>query len=119
MKKGQKSSRQKRAVLVCVLKNRKDLHILLKENWYRIPLAYLPRRKFTHLAFYQPVSFGRFGKRIQYYARALRSQKVKRIDLLPKEKNHPRAHDGYLKIELAWMKKLAHPIRNIIEEISA
>ena len=114
MKKGQKSSRQKRAVLVCVLKNRKDLHILLKENWYRIPLAYLPRRKFTHLAFYQPVSFGRFGKRIQYYARALRSQKVKRIDLLPKEKNHPRAHDGYLKIELAWMKKLAHPIRNTI-----
>ncbi|MEK7106967.1 MAG: hypothetical protein AAB899_02170, partial [Patescibacteria group bacterium] len=113
MKNGQKSSRKK-IVLVCVLKDRRDLRILLKENWYRIPVAYLPRRKFTHLAFYQPAEFGRFGKRIQYYARVLKSTILKRIDLLPKEKNHPRAHDNYLKIEVAWVKKLARPIKNII-----
>lgn len=114
MKNNQKSSRRKRTVLVSVLKNKSDLHALLKENWYRIPVAYLPRRKFTYLAFYQPASFGRLGKRIQYYARVLKSKTVKRIDLLPKERAHPRAHDDYLKIELAWLKKLVRPIKNII-----
>jgi len=113
MNKGQKSARKK-IVLVCVLKNRRDLRILLKENWYRIPVAYLPRRKFTHLAFYQPASFGRFGKRIQYYARVKNRTVAKRIDLLPKEKSHPRAHDDYLRIGMAWVKKLEQPIKNII-----
>ena len=105
---------KKKTVLVCILKNKRDRRILLQERWYRIPVAYLPRQKFTHLAFYQPIEFGRFGKRIQYYARVLKGGIVKRIDLLPKEKNHPRAHDDYIRIELAWIKKLAHPIRNII-----
>lgn len=114
MKNNQKSSRQKRTVLVSVLKNKSDLRILLKDNWYRIPMAFLPKRKFTYLAFYQPALFGRLGKRIRYYARVLSSKTVKRIDLLPKERNHPRAHDYYLRIELAWIKKLARPIRNII-----
>src|SRR3990167_8974035 len=106
--------RKKRKVLVCVLKNRRDLRILLKENWYRIPLAYLPRRKFSHLAFYQPAVFGKGGQRIQYYARVKSSRVAKRIELLPREKNHPRAHNDYLRIELAWVKKLARPIKNII-----
>lgn len=104
----------KGTVLVGVLKNKRDLRILLKKHWYRIPVAYLPRRKFTHLAFYQPAEFGRLGKRIQYYARVRKGTVIKRIDLLPKENNHPRAHDDYLKIELTWVKKLARPIKNII-----
>ena len=106
--------RKKRNVLVCILKDKRDLRILLKQHWYRIPVVYLPRRKFTHLAFYQPVSFGRLGKRIQYYARVLKSTTAERIALLPKEKNHPRGHDDYLKIEVAWIKRLACPIKNII-----
>src|SRR3989338_140424 len=114
MKKDKKTSRRKNIVLVCVLKNKRDLRIMLKKNWYRIPIAYLPRRKFTHLAFYQPVEFGRFGKRIQYYARVKNRTVAKRIDLLPKEQAHPRAHDDYLQIELAWIKKLAYPIKNIV-----
>ncbi|MCR4281359.1 MAG: hypothetical protein NUV88_03455, partial [Candidatus Kaiserbacteria bacterium] len=106
--------RRRRTVLVSVLKDTRDLRILRKEYWYRIPLAYVPRRKFTHLAFYQPASFGRLGKRIQYYARASKKKIAKRIVLLPKEKSHPRAQDDYLKIELAWVKKLARPIKNIV-----
>lgn len=104
----------KKIVLVCVLKNKSDLRILLKEHWYRIPVAYLPRRKFTHLAFYQPAVFGNRGQRIQYYARASKRRIAKRIELLPKEKSHPRAQENYLKIELAWVKKLARPIKNIV-----
>lgn len=114
MRTTEKLKRKNKIVLVCVLKDKRDLRILLKENWYRIPIAFLPRRKFTHLAFYQPAEFGRNGKRIQYYARVAGNKIVKRIDLLPKERNHPRAYDDYLKIEFAWIKKLAEPIKNII-----
>ncbi|MDO8561401.1 MAG: DUF559 domain-containing protein [bacterium] len=114
MKKPRKPVRQKKIVLVSVLKNRRDLRILLKEHWYRIPVAHLPRRAFSHIAFYQPAVFGTSGKRIQYYACVLRKSMAKRIDLLPKERNHPRAHETYARIELAWVKKLTRPIKNII-----
>lgn len=114
MSKTEKPKHKNKIVLVCVLKQRRDLRILLQEHWYRIPAAYLPKRTFSYLAFYQPVSFGRLGRRIQYYARVADKKMTKRIDLLPKEKNHPRAPDVYARIELAWIKKLARPIKNIV-----
>jgi len=101
-------------VLVGVIKDRRDLNVLLKENWYRIPVKHLPKRKFDYLAFYQPLSFGRKGKRIQYYAPVLDYQIIKRSDLLPEESNHPRAKNYYLKIRVGKAKKLSRPIRNII-----
>src|SRR3989338_6456152 len=114
MNKTEKLKRKSKTVLVCVLKTKSDLRILFRQNWYRIPVAYLPRRKFSYLAFYQPAVFGKGGQRIQYYARVKSSRVAKRIELLPREKNHPRAHNDYLRIELAWVKKLARPIKNII-----
>ena len=52
-------------VLVGVLKNKRDLGILLQKHWYRIPVRYLPKKKFDYIAFYQPLVFGRRGKRIE------------------------------------------------------
>jgi len=102
-------------VLVGVIKGKRDLNILLKENWYRIPVKHLPKRKFDYLAFYQPTSFfGRRGKRIQYYTPVLDYQIIKRGDLLPEELGHPRAKDYYLKIHVGKIKKLSQPIKNII-----
>ena len=101
-------------ILVGVIKDRRDLSILLKENWYRIPVKYAPKRKFDYLAFYQPLSFGRKGKQIQYYAPVLDYKVIKRSDLLPEELEHPRAKDYYLKIQVGRAKKLAKPIKNII-----
>lgn len=114
MKRRGKAVQEHRTVLVCVLKNKSDRRILLRNHWYRIPVAFLPKRKFTHLAFYQPASFGRSGKRIEYYARISRSKIVKRIVLLPKDKKHPWANNDYLKIELARVRKLVCPIKNIV-----
>lgn len=65
-------------VLVGVLKNKRDLNILLTEKWYRIPVAHAPRRQFNYLAFYQPALFGRQGKCIRYYARVLSSRNLKK-----------------------------------------
>jgi len=101
-------------VLVGVLKNKRDLNILLTENWYRIPATYAPTRRFDYLAFYQPALFGRQGKCIRYYARVWNYQIIKRKDLLPDESNHNRAHDYYLQIRVGKIKKLSRPIRNII-----
>jgi len=101
-------------VLVGVLRNKRDLDILLTENWYRIPVAYAPRRQFNYLAFYQPALFGRQGKRIRYYACVLNYQITKRSDLLPDESNHPKAHDYYFRVRVGKIKKLPRPIRNII-----
>lgn len=97
-----------------VLKSKNDLRILLKDLWYRIPVAHLPRKKFKYIAFYQPAVFGRKGKRIEYYARVSSTKIVKRILLLPKEQSHPRAQDDYLKVEFKEIKKLPQAIKNII-----
>lgn len=101
-------------VLVAVLKNKRDLDILLSESWYRIPATYAPRRQFSYLAFYQPALFGRQGKRIQYYGRVLGYQIARRSDLLPSELNHPNAQGDYLRVRLGKIRKLPRPVRNII-----
>ena len=105
---------QKKAVLVGVLKSKSDLRILLEEKWYRIPVAFLPKKKFTHIAFYQPIQFGRSGKRIEYYARVAKREVKKRVELLPSEPEHPRACEPYLKCSFRSVEKLPRPIRNII-----
>ncbi|KKS38305.1 MAG: hypothetical protein A3G49_06205 [Candidatus Sungbacteria bacterium RIFCSPLOWO2_12_FULL_41_11] len=104
----------RRGVLVCVLKNKRDLDVLMAEKWYRIPAAYMPGHKFKYLAFYQPVSFGRRGKRILYYAEVLNCRIAKRKNLLPKEARHPRAENFYLKIRIGKIKKLPEQIRNVM-----
>lgn len=100
------------SVLVCVLKTKRDKRILLEEGWYRIPSLYLPRRRFTHLAFYQPAAFGGRKKRIEYYARVKRMETRKRADLLPEEALHPRTQADYCRITVGKATRLPHPILN-------
>lgn len=101
-------------VLVGVLKSKNDRRILLREHWYRIPVEFSPKRKFQYLAFYEPRIFGKRGKRINYYAKVLSKKVYKRIELLLKDANHPRAQEKYLKIRLAKIKKLPRSVKNII-----
>ncbi|MSU56320.1 MAG: DUF559 domain-containing protein [Candidatus Taylorbacteria bacterium] len=102
-------------VLVGVLRSREDLKILLEEKWYRIPVAFVPKKKFTHIAFYEPLTgFGKRGKRIAYYARISKREVKKRIELLPGESAHPRAEQDYVKFSFRKVEKLSKPIRNVI-----
>ncbi|MDO8664465.1 MAG: DUF559 domain-containing protein [Candidatus Liptonbacteria bacterium] len=116
--KGREKTKEKmkgqKQVLVGVLKDRRDLRILLEEKWYRIPVAFLPKRKFTHVAFYQPAALGRKGKRIEYYARVAGKEIRKRVELLPKDSEHPRAGEDYLKVSFNSVEELAKPIRNVV-----
>ena len=104
----------KNVVLVGVLRSKNDRKILLQKRWYRIPIAFLPKRHFDYLAFYQPALFGKRGKRIEYYGRIMKIEKAKRVDLLPAERIHPRAHDDYMKFRFSKIEKLARPVKNII-----
>lgn len=99
-------------VLVGVLKSKRDLEILLKERWYRIPMRYAPVRQFDYLAFYEPARFGRQGKRINYYASVAGRQRLSRSHLLPEERGHPRAQEKYLRVRLGRINKLPKVIRN-------
>lgn len=101
-----------KTVLVCVLKTRRDLDVLLRKRWYRIPAARMPARAFTHLAFYQPAAFGRDGKRIRYYARVRGWYPRMRFALLPDDPRHPRAGELYMKIRVGLVKRLRRPVLN-------
>lgn len=101
-------------VLVGVLKNRRDLGILLREQWYRIPARHMPKRKFEYIAFYQPAAFGMGGKCIRYYARVVERDIRKRRALLPDEAMHRQADADYVQIHVRNVRELRHPVRNIL-----
>ncbi len=106
--------KKRHAVLVAVLKDWRDLGLLLHEHWYRIPIAHLPKRAFTHIAFYQPLAFGQAGKGINFYARVLDKKVQKRNVLLPDEPKHARADESYAKFTFTKIIPLKHPIKNVI-----
>ena len=104
-----KISVKSKTVLVGVLKTRRDQKILLEKHWYRIPVLHLPKRNFKYIAFYQPLGFGKHGKRIEYYAQVSKTSISKRINLLPDESNHPRASDDYKRFEFKEILNLRSP----------
>lgn len=105
--------RSPKVVLVCVLKSKRDLDILTKEHWYRIPVSHAPVSHFDWLAFYQPRPFYPEDKRINYYTKVKSKKIYKRKQLLPEEEKHPRAKDMYIKINVGKIMRLRPPIKNI------
>ncbi|KAF0126215.1 MAG: hypothetical protein FD189_727 [Elusimicrobia bacterium] len=103
---------RERTVLVAVLRRPRDLEIAARLRWYRIPAGKAPRRRFTHLAFYQPACFKPDGKRIACYAAVTGRSTARRIDLLPGEPGHPAARELYLKCGLGPLLRLPRPVLN-------
>ena len=99
-------------VLVGVIGRKKDLDIAIKRHWYRIPLRYAPKKKPSFLAFYETRALGREGRGINYYAPISKISLKRRLDLLPEEKNHPRAWEWYYKFNLAPLKRLPRKLKN-------
>ncbi|OGS23522.1 MAG: hypothetical protein A2297_05320 [Elusimicrobia bacterium RIFOXYB2_FULL_48_7] len=109
---------ENKTVLVAVLKDKRDLGILKKHLWYRIPASHGPRphRGVTHIAFYQPLSFARNSNHsfscVRCYAKIKKIRIFKRIELLPGEHSHPNAQKNYLKISFSKLIRLKHKITN-------
>jgi len=99
--------------IICWLKQKRDLSLLLLEGWYRIPvktkLENLFKVKF--LGFYQPISFGKYGGYITHYGTIEKIQKKRRIELFPKDEKHPKRNDDYFKIFLKDINVIKNPLR--------
>ena len=102
----------RKTVFIGVVKRPGDLAAALRERWYRVPAEKAPRGGFTHIAFYQPSSFGAEGGKIRFYAKTLSCSKARRLDLLPDQPEHPCATREYVRYALSAPVELPRPIRN-------
>ncbi|HCG76638.1 TPA: hypothetical protein DEW49_01850, partial [bacterium] len=102
----------KERVLIGVVRRKKDLRIILKEHYYRIPLRRCPVQRFGYLAFYEVSRLGEEGKSINYYARLKTKSEVRRIELLPDEPEHPRAEEIYHVYHLGRIQRTPKRIEN-------
>ncbi|MCX8015367.1 MAG: DUF559 domain-containing protein [candidate division WOR-3 bacterium] len=101
--------------LVAIIQSKRDWQILNKEHWYRIPVKTAPKvlNKAKFIAFYQTKIFDDEKYSINYYAKILKIEIVKRIELLPKESTHIRAYDDYYKVIIGNLMKLPKPIPSL------
>lgn len=100
-------------VLVGVINRKRDLDIVHKERWYRIPQARMTRGiQAEYLAFFLSRAFGDQNGTIAYYARVTGLELSYRRFLLPKEPNHPRADEVYYRISLGDILEKSPPITN-------
>lgn len=96
---------------------RKNLwDIIQKERWYHIPIDSAPKNvEFVeYIGFYFPKVFGKeMCYKVIYYAKVKKIEIVKRIELFPEEKNHPRVNNDYFKFYLSEIKELPKPIPSL------
>jgi len=99
-------------VLVGVLRTPRELRRVQEERWYRIPVGRLPPRGSTarYIAFYLPASFGLEGGAVRYFAAVLSWEMRRRCELLPGERDHPRADELYYRASLGELQPLSPPI---------
>ncbi len=99
-------------ILVGILNNPRDLEIARLLGWYRIPLRTAPKViGVDYLAFYQTGAFGDEKWCIQYVAPVRGHELTTREELLKTEKDHPRAHEEYYKIQIGPLERLTNPIQ--------
>lgn len=99
-------------VLVAVLNNPRDLAIAREKGWYRIPVERAPRRiGADYLAFYFTGAFPEAQRhKVVFYAPIHAYRLATRVELLPDEPSHPRAHERYFKVEIGSLRQLARPV---------
>jgi len=97
--------------LVAIMNNKADFARAAQEHWYRIPVRTAPKRMdFGHLAFYQTKIFGEEKWAVNYFAAVKDINIVKRFELLPQERDHPRAQEEYYRVGISNLERLPHPI---------
>lgn len=98
-------------VLVAFVPRLKDFELIRSEGWYRVPQRHAPKGLYAeYFAFYFGRSFGPEKWAIFHYARNLGHELVPRRELLPDQKDHPRADEPYYKVQLGPILAREHPI---------
>lgn len=102
-------------VLVGVINRKRDLDMLLREHWYRIPESQMPQGVYTeYVAFFLSGSAARrFGASgIYYYGKRSGVELQLRHQLLPDEPNHKHANHRYYKVQLHSVQEKTPPLLN-------
>jgi very-short-patch-repair endonuclease len=100
-------------VLVALVPTLRDWQTLHEQGWYRIPARSAPQpMEYGCVAFYQAKGWGKQEWAINYWARIAHVSRMPRIELLPQEESHPRAHEIYYRLNLGDLKSLPEPIRS-------
>ena len=101
-------------VLIAYLPEPTDFDIIRNEGWYRIPEKHAPKGLHAeYFAFYFGRKFEEQKWAIHYYARQRGYELVKRIELFPDDRFHPRALENYYKVALGRLEKLDQPILSL------
>jgi hypothetical protein len=102
-------------VLVAIMNNRRDFEIARDKGWYRIPACHAPPSvtEAAILAFYFTKAFGKDKWGIHWYGPVLGHELARRRDLLPGERDHPRAEKPYYQLQLGPLERLEHPIPSL------
>jgi len=102
-------------VLVAIMNSRRDFEIARDEGWYRIPQKHAPQSttEAVALAFYFTKAFGDEKWSIRWYGPVRGHELARRRDLLPDEPDHPRADEGYYKLQLGPLMQLERPIPSL------
>lgn len=107
---------EENTVLVAYMPTPKDLAIARTQGWYRIPVTHAPpiitQGKATHIAFYQPSSFGDDRYRVRWYSPISSLAIRSRLDVLPTEIHHPSAQKQYYVVGCSQLQELPVPIRS-------
>jgi very-short-patch-repair endonuclease len=98
--------------IVCWLKSKSDLSILLTKGWYRIPISTKLDNllKVKYLAFYQSHNFGKESLIIKHYGTIKDITTKKREELFPDEPKNARTGKRYYKIRMKDMNILDSPV---------
>lgn len=105
-------------VLVGVINRKKDLDILLKDHWYRIPQEQMPDGIYAeYIAFFLSASAAKSSGKsgVYYFARREGTELLYRKDLLPDEKSQwsrSRADNVYYKIQFKQIESKTPPVTN-------
>ncbi len=102
-------------LLVAILNNKRDFHILCEKLWYRIPVDSV-EKWLTHrwppkwIAFYQTKIFQKEAYSIRYYSEVVGVKKVNRRDLFPEEPLNIKQKEMYYQLMINPLKKMDKPI---------
>lgn len=105
--------RQNHPTIVGVVPRENLWPLIQKEKWYHIPVESAPKNALLveYLAFYFLKVFGEEMRyQVNFYAKVKKVNITKRINLFPKELNHPRAQKDYFQFHLEPIKKLPKSI---------
>jgi very-short-patch-repair endonuclease len=106
----------KHPALVGIVPRKNLWDVIREQKWYHISVESAPKNAplVEYLGFYFPKVFGEeMQYKVNFYAEVKRVGTVKRIELFPEEKNHPRANKDYFQFHLKTIKELPKPIPSL------